>query len=90
MFRLVSATTETPRTRDLRTVPDRSGTGAGARGESPRPGAGAPEDPRPVAGCAPCSVLVGYRRSMRAAGDHSRASDANVLLRRHLNEGTHG
>jgi anti-sigma regulatory factor (Ser/Thr protein kinase) len=45
-----------------------------------------PPDPAPVDGCSACAGLVEARAAARTAHDRSAASDANVLLRRHLAE----
>ncbi|MFG3494753.1 hypothetical protein [Streptomyces sp. NPDC047928] len=42
--------------------------------------------PAPVVGCADCLDLAAWRADARIRSDHSAATDANVLLRRHLLE----
>jgi len=42
-----------------------------------------PPDPRPEPGCGRCADLVQRRAAARHTGDRSRASDLNVLMRRH-------
>ncbi|MFC1402427.1 MULTISPECIES: hypothetical protein [Streptacidiphilus] len=43
-------------------------------------------DPQPVAGCDDCERLAQRRSAARSAGDGSAATDANVLLRQHLQQ----
>lgn len=47
------------------------------RGEALQP-------PAPVNGCAECEQLAAARRASREAYDRSAVTDANVLMRRHL------
>jgi hypothetical protein len=42
-----------------------------------------PAEPDPVAGCPTCRDLARRREAARAAGDGSRVSDCNVLIRAH-------
>ncbi|OII70567.1 hypothetical protein [Streptomyces sp. CC77] len=42
--------------------------------------------PSPVPGCLPCLELAAQRAEARFRCDSSAATDANVLLRRHLGE----
>jgi anti-sigma regulatory factor (Ser/Thr protein kinase) len=43
-------------------------------------------DPAPLDGCPTCATLTESRAAARTARDHSAATDANVLMRRHLAE----
>ena len=43
--------------------------------------------PRPVPGCDVCGALARQRADATAAGDHSRASDCTVEIRRHPHGG---
>ncbi|MFI2373056.1 hypothetical protein [Streptomyces sp. NPDC018833] len=47
------------------------------------------QEPDPVGGCRECLGIAVTRANARSVGDHSKASDANVVLRTHLREG-HG
>lgn len=39
--------------------------------------------PAPVTGCSVCAEFVDQSRAARAAHDHSKETDVNVLMRRH-------
>lgn len=43
-------------------------------------------EPSPVAGCRQCLGVALTRANARSVGDYSKATDANVVLRRHLRE----
>ncbi|AXE27834.1 hypothetical protein C0216_28615 [Streptomyces globosus] len=42
--------------------------------------------PDPVSGCLECLGIAVTRANARSVGDHSKATDANVVLRTHLRE----
>jgi hypothetical protein len=42
-----------------------------------------PEPPEPMPDCDVCQALVRQRAEATASGDHSRATDCNVEIRRH-------
>lgn len=43
-------------------------------------------EPDPVGNCRECLGIAVTRTNARSVGDHSKASDANVVLRTHLRE----
>jgi hypothetical protein len=45
-----------------------------------------PVRPEPVPGCKECLGITVKGANARSIGDHSRVSDANVVLRTHLRE----
>lgn len=60
---------------------------AGVRAANDRAGRIDPDrPPAPVPGCLACLELAALRADARLRRDASRATDANVLLRRHLAE----
>ncbi|MEU9243907.1 hypothetical protein [Streptomyces sp. NPDC048385] len=74
----------------LRPATDRERISAGVRAANDRSTwavPASPDDlsrpPRPVPGCTQCTDLDGRRETAWAAHDHSAATDANVLLRKH-------